>query len=39
MDLETPLRPLLSNLGLDLYDLEMISGTLTITVTKDGGVD
>ena len=39
MDLETPLRPLLSSLGLDLYDLEMISGTLTITVTKDGGVD
>lgn len=39
MDLETPLRQLLSNLGLDLYDLELARGTLSVTVSKDGGVD
>ncbi len=39
MELETPLRQLLSNLGLDLYDLELARGTLSVTVTKDGGVD
>ncbi|MHB1088610.1 MAG: ribosome maturation factor RimP [Acidimicrobiales bacterium] len=39
MDLETPLRQLLSNLGLDLYDLELARGTLSVTVAKDGGVD
>jgi ribosome maturation factor RimP len=39
MDLETPLRSLLSPLGLNLYDLELAAGTLNVTVTKDGGVD
>jgi ribosome maturation factor RimP len=39
VDLETPLRSLLSELGLDLYDLEMVKGTLNVVVTKPGGVD
>lgn len=39
MDLENPLRQLLANLGLDLYDLELAKGTLSVTVTKEGGVD
>ena len=39
MDLETPLRSLLSELGLDLYDLEMVKGTLNVVITKPGGVD
>ena len=39
MDLETPLRSLLSGLGLDLYDLEMVKGTLNVVVTRPGGVD
>lgn len=39
MDLETPLRSLLSPLGLNLYDLELAAGTLNVTVVKDGGVD
>jgi ribosome maturation factor RimP len=39
VDLETPLRSLLSPLGLNLYDLELAAGTLNVTVTKDGGVD
>lgn len=39
MDLETPLRSLLSNLGLDLYDLELAKGTLSVTVNHAGGVD
>ena len=39
MDLETPLRSLLSPLGLDLYDVELAKGTLSVTVTKEGGVD
>jgi ribosome maturation factor RimP len=39
MDLETPLRSLLSPLGLSLYDLELAAGTLNVTVIKDGGVD
>jgi ribosome maturation factor RimP len=39
MDLETPLRSLLSPLGLDLYDLELAAGTLNVTVIKEGGVD
>src|ERR1700691_1448547 len=39
MDLETPLRSLLSPLGLNLYDLELAAGTLSVTVIKDGGVD
>jgi ribosome maturation factor RimP len=39
MDLETPLRSLLSPLGLNLYDLELSAGTLNVTVNKEGGVD
>jgi ribosome maturation factor RimP len=39
MDFETPLRSLLSSLGLDLYDLELARGTLSVTVNKPGGVD
>lgn len=39
MELETPLRSLLSPLGLNLYDLELSAGTLSVTVIKDGGVD
>jgi ribosome maturation factor RimP len=39
VDLETPLRSLLSELGLDLYDLEMVKGTLNVVVTRPGGVD
>ena len=27
------------DLGLDLYDLEMVTGTLNVTVTQSGGVD
>jgi len=39
VDLETPFRALLSDLGLDLYDLEMVKGTLNVVVTRPGGVD
>ena len=39
MDLETPLRSLLSPLGLNLYDLELAAGSLNVTVTQEGGVD
>ena len=39
MELETPLRSLLANLGLDLYDIEMVKGTLNVVVNKPGGVD
>lgn len=39
MDLETPVRSLLSPLGLDLYDLELVAGALNVTVTREGGVD
>lgn len=39
MELETPLRSLLSTLGLELYDSELINATLNVTVTCDGGVD
>ena len=39
MELETPLRSLLSNLGLELYDLELASATLNVTVNRPGGVD
>jgi ribosome maturation factor RimP len=31
--------PILADLGLDLYDLEMQSGTVRVTVDRDGGVD
>lgn len=39
MDLETPLRSLLSSLGLDLYDVEFAAGTLNVIVSKADGVD
>ena len=39
MELETPLRSLLSSLDLELYDLEFVKGTLNVTVNKAGGVD
>ncbi len=39
MDLETPVRSLLSPLGLDLYDLELVAGVLNVVVRRDGGVD
>jgi ribosome maturation factor RimP len=39
MDLETPLRSLLSELGLHLYDVELAAGTLNVTVSREGGVD
>jgi ribosome maturation factor RimP len=39
MDFETPLRSLLSPLGLDLYDVEFERGTLNVVVTREGGVD
>jgi len=39
MELETPVRSLLSELGLDLYDLELAAGSLNVTVTRPGGVD
>jgi len=38
MDLETPVTTILSNLGLELYDLELNGGNLEIVVTKVGGV-
>jgi len=39
MDLETPLRTLLSSLNLELYDLELAKGTLSVVVNAPGGVD
>ncbi len=39
MDLETPLRPLVAQMGLELYDVEFSGGTLLVSVTKEGGVD
>ena len=38
MDIETPVTTILSNLGLDLYDLEFHGGNLEIVVSKAGGV-
>ena len=38
MELDTP-WPLLSDLGLELYDVEMVAGTLHVVVTRPGGVD
>ncbi|MFI5036461.1 MAG: ribosome maturation factor RimP [Acidimicrobiales bacterium] len=39
MDFETPFRPLLSALGLELYDVELVAGSLNVTVNRPGGVD
>jgi ribosome maturation factor RimP len=38
-DFHAPFAALLATLDLTLYDVEMASGTLTVTVTRDGGVD
>ncbi len=39
MELETPLRTVLSPLGLSLYDVEFERGTLSVVVHREGGVD
>ncbi|HVA70914.1 MAG TPA: ribosome maturation factor RimP [Acidimicrobiales bacterium] len=39
MEWDIALDPLLSSLGLDLYDAEFSAGTLNVVVTKAGGVD
>jgi ribosome maturation factor RimP len=39
MDFETPFLPLLFELGLELYDVELVAGSLEVTVTRPGGVD
>jgi len=39
MDFETPFRAVLSELGLELYDVELAKGTLSVTVTRPGGID
>ena len=39
MELETPLRSLLTPIGLELYDVELAGGSLSVTVTRPGGVD
>jgi len=39
MEFETPLRTVLSPLGLTLYDVEFERGTLSVVVNKEGGVD
>jgi ribosome maturation factor RimP len=39
MDFEAVFSPLLSNLGLDLYDVELVAGSLNVTVSRPGGVD
>ncbi len=38
-ELEAPIRALLGDRGLDLYDLELAGGTLHVTLTRAGGVD
>jgi ribosome maturation factor RimP len=39
MEWDTTLGPLLKTLGLDLYDVEFVSGTLNVVVNRAGGVD
>jgi len=39
MEWETALVPLLSPLGLELYDVDFSAGTLSVVVTRPGGVD
>jgi ribosome maturation factor RimP len=39
MEWDTTLRPLVTPLGLDLYDVEFHAGTLNVVVNKPGGVD
>jgi ribosome maturation factor RimP len=38
-DLATPIAALLAEMDLSLYDLEFAGGTLSVTVTRHGGVD
>ena len=38
-DLAGQFTPLLDSVGLELYDLELSSGALRVTVTRPGGVD
>jgi ribosome maturation factor RimP len=39
MELETPVRSLLADMNLDLYDIDLSGGTLHVTITREGGVD
>ncbi|HVA54048.1 MAG TPA: ribosome maturation factor RimP [Acidimicrobiales bacterium] len=39
MEWDTTLRPMLSSLGLELYDVEFSAGTLNVVVNRPGGVD
>ena len=39
MEFETPFRPLLSELGLDLYDVELVAGYAQRDRHRPGGVD
>jgi ribosome maturation factor RimP len=39
MEWDTTLRPMLSSLGLELYDVEFSGGTLNVVVNRPGGVD
>jgi len=39
MEWDTTLRPMLSSLGLELYDVEFSAGTLNVVVSRPGGVD
>lgn len=39
MDWDTTLRPILTPLGLELYDVEFAAGTLNVVVNRPGGVD
>lgn len=38
-DLATPIAALLAEMNLSLYDLEFSGGTLSVTVTRPGGLD
>ncbi|HQU26001.1 MAG TPA: ribosome maturation factor RimP [Acidimicrobiales bacterium] len=39
MEWQAALGPVLSPLGLDLYDVELTAGTLNVVVSRAGGVD
>ena len=39
MELETPVRSLLADMHLDLYDIDLSGGTLHVTITREGGID
>ena len=38
-DLATPIDALLAEMDISLYDLEFSAGTLSVTVTRPGGID